>query len=121
MFHMDLSREVVQDLVERELSGITDSRVIARLRALLVSPYAVEREWYYGLPGQTYICWTVLEHKISNTGIAYCADGFGPDHPWGLVFLTGPRTGIGMDSGWLPTLEQALKETMAWEEDGSCS
>jgi hypothetical protein len=59
----------------------------------------------------------VLEHPPSNTGIAYCAQGFGPSDPWGIVFLSGELTGIGMDSAWFSTLESAMRESMAW--DGS--
>jgi hypothetical protein len=55
---------------------------------------------HYGPPGQKYTCWTVLEHRPSNTGIAYCEEGFGPSFPWGLIFLSGPHMNIGMDAGW---------------------
>jgi len=112
-----LSREFVQHLVTAELSQIRDGRAIARIRELIVTPYAVEREWDYGAPGETYTCWTVLEHQPSNTGIAYCAEGFGPGNPWGLVFLTGPWISTGMDSAWYPTLDEAMKDSMAWDED----
>ena len=114
---MALSREQVQDLVNAELSQITDRRAIARICELIVVPYAVEREWDYGTPGQTYTCWTVLEHQRYNTGIAYCVQGFGPRNPWGLVSLSGPFMSMGMDSGWFQTLEQAIKESLAWDDE----
>jgi hypothetical protein len=63
-------------LVEQQLSTVDDSTVVNQIRALLVQPYAVDRPWDYGEPGQTHVCWTVLEHRPSNTGVAYCADGF---------------------------------------------
>jgi hypothetical protein len=63
----------------------------------------------------TYPCWTVLEHVPSNTGIAYCAEGFGPTDPWSLVHLTGPHMSIGMDSGWYVSLEGAMRESKAWD------
>ena len=50
------------------------------------------------------------EHASSNTGIAYCAQGFGPTDPWGLLFLAGPQKSMGMDSGWFITLEHAFRE-----------
>jgi hypothetical protein len=90
--------------------------VLPHIRKLLVEPYSVEREWDYGTSSQTYICWTVLEHRKSNTGIAYCEYGFGPENPWGLVFLSGSHMGIGMDAGWFPRLEIAFKESMAWND-----
>ena len=113
----ELASARVQALVEAELSRVRDPAALPRLRALLVAPYPVARAWDYGAPGERYVCWTVLEHRASNTGIAYCERGFGPENPWGLVFLTGPDMSIGMDSGWFPSLEIALKESMAWDDD----
>ena len=103
----------VATLVEEQVSLISDDAVTRRVRALLVEPYAVDRPWDYGTPGQTYVCWTVLEHRPSNTGIAYCADGF--DEPWGLVFLSGHMS-MGMDSGWFASLEDAFHDSFASEE-----
>jgi len=59
---------------------------------------------------------TVIEHRESNTGIAFCNQGFGPAYPWGLVFLSGEHMSIGMDSGWFISLEQAMRDSMAWDE-----
>ena len=110
-----MDRKAVTDLVERELGGIGDPAVLALVQQLRVEPYLVERQWDYGAPGERYVCWTVLEHRPSNTGVAYCDAGFGPVHPWGLVFLSGPHMSIGMDSGWFARLEDAVRESMAWE------
>jgi|SRR3954464_7472278 hypothetical protein len=98
-----------------ELTRISDSALLARIRELLVPPYSVQRDWDYGRPGDKFICWTVLEHPPSNTGIAYCEQGFGPTNPWGLVFLSGNHMGIGMDSAWFASLESAMRESMAWD------
>jgi hypothetical protein len=105
----------VSDIVEREILRIADSRIAARIRALAVTPYPVERSWDYGELGERYTCWTVIEHPESNTGIAYCVDGFGPSNPWGLVFLSG-HMNIGMDCAWYASLEDAFRESMAWDE-----
>jgi hypothetical protein len=75
----------------------------------------VERDWDYGPGRQRYVCWTVLEHRPSNTGVAYCDASFGPALPRGLVFLSGPHMNIGMDSAWFATLEGAVRESMAWD------
>jgi hypothetical protein len=112
----DGSEREISDLVEREIERITDRRVVEKIRALLVTPYPVERLWDYGAPGQRFTCWTVLEHAESNTGIAFCSEGFGPSDPWGLVFLSGPHMNIGMDCSWFVSLEQAFRESMAWQE-----
>lgn len=115
---MALSSPRVRQLVEAELSGIQDPVARSRIRELLVEPDPVEREWFYGTPGQRYTCWTVLQDPALNIGIAYCAEGFGPGHPWGFVSLAGSQTGIGPDYWWFPTLEAALKDSPLWDESG---
>ena len=107
----------ISDLVEREIESVTDRRVVDKIRALLVTPTPVERLWDYGAPDQRFTCWTVLEHRESNTGIAFCPEGFGPLDPWGLVFLSGPHMNIGMDSSWFVSLEDAFRNSMAWQEE----
>ena len=106
------SAEVVE-LVEQQISMIQEPLLVRRIRALLVHPYAVDRLWDYGEPGQTYVCWTVLEHQPSKTGLAYCADGF--TDSWGLVFLDGPHQSMGTDSCWFTCLEDAFRESAAWD------
>jgi hypothetical protein len=110
-----LTSNEVSSLVSEELSRITDTALLARIRDLLVVPYPVERDWDYGRTGERFTCWTLLEHPPSNTGIAYCTQGFGPSEPWGLVFLSGKHMGIGMDASWFLTLESAMRESMAWD------
>ena len=109
-----LTANDVSSFVTEELEKIADPTLLARVRELLVAPYAVERDWDYGCVGEKFTCWTILEHWPSNTGIAYCSEGFGRTDPWGLVFLSGDHMGIGMDSAWFPTLESAMRESMAW-------
>lgn len=106
----------VQALVDEQLIRISDQMILSRIRELLVPPYPIDRPWDYGLPGESHTCWTVLEHAPSNTGIAYCAQGFGPSFPWGLVFLAGPYMNIGMDAGWFASLEEAMRDCKAWDE-----
>jgi hypothetical protein len=77
-WQMMLTADRVSLLVNEELARISDSTLLAKVRELLVSPYPVERDWDYGRAGERFTCWTVLEHRASNTGIAYCAQGFGP-------------------------------------------
>ena len=108
-------KTAVSDLVKSELSRISDPALVAAIRRLLIAPYPVERDWDYGVPGEKYTCWTVLEHLPSNTGIAYCESGFGPSDPWGLVFLTGEHMSMGMDAAWFASLEDAMRESQAWE------
>ena len=105
----------INSIVSEELKHITDATLLNRIQEMLVTPHPVERDWDYGRIGERFTCWTVLEHQPSNSGIAYCAEGFGPRDPWGLVSLSGEYMSIGMDSGWFPTLEAAMRDSMAWE------
>jgi hypothetical protein len=107
--------DTIHDRVKAEIERINDKRLIARISELLVEPYTVVRAWDYGKPGEAYECWTVLEHRESNTGIAFCEQGFGSACPWGLIFLSGPDMGIGMDCNWYSSLEDAMRESQAWD------
>jgi hypothetical protein len=111
---MRYGADFISELVDAELSKIADSTLEQRIRELLVPPYPVEREWDYGPPDQHFTCWTVIEHRPSNTGVAFCAEGFGPSDPWGLIFLSGPRMDIGMDCSWYASLEDAVRNSIAW-------
>jgi len=110
-----IGRAEILGRVKNELAKITDDKLLNRIRELMVPPYPVERDWDYGALGERFVCWTVLEHHPSNTGIAFCEYGFGPRYPWGLVFLNGPCLSIGMDSAWFASLEDAMRDSMAWD------
>jgi len=103
----------ISNLVRAELARIEDTETKTRILSLLVTPYPSGRGWDYGKPGETFVCWMVLEHRESNVGIAYCDQGFGPKCPWGLLSLEGPHMSMGMDCGWYPTLEGAFLESSA--------
>jgi hypothetical protein len=104
----------IDALFERELGRITQPDLIALIKRLRVSTRSEQRPWDYGAEGQTYPCWVVLEHAESDTAIVYCSSGFGPRSPWGLLFLT-RYPNMGMDSQWFVSLEDAVRESMAWE------
>ena len=114
-------RDAISLLLDRGLAAIHDAALAGLVRELRVTPDPVERDWDYGEPGQKYVCWTILEHRPSGTGVAYCEEGFGPSHPWGLVFLDGPHMSIGMDSAWYASLEDAVRESMAWDGENPAS
>ena len=107
-----LQKTGIEELVQTELNRM-DAALAAAVRLLLVAPHLEQREWDYGAVGQTYPCWIVLEHQPSHTGIAYCAEGFGPAAPWGILFLRGEDLSMGMDSGWFCSLEDAFRGSMA--------
>ncbi len=113
---MAIGTETLKALVEDELARVEDTRVTTHIRSLLIEPTPVLRDWDYGVEGQQYVCWNVLEHHPSNTGIAYCESGFGPGAPWGLVWLEGPHMSIGMDTNWYTTFLQAYFESFVAAE-----
>lgn len=109
---MGLDQHHVQILVREQLRHIADSGQRTRIEALLVTPHCVFLDWDYGEPGEQYPGWMVIEHAKSDTGIAYCEHGFGPECPWGLVGLQPSDRSMGMDSGWFRTLEEAFGDSM---------
>jgi hypothetical protein len=113
---MELDAPAVAALVDAQLDTMSDSAVAELVTRLRVPPRCEMRPWAYGRPHE-HPCWIVLEHPRSNTGIAYCADGFGPATPWGLVWLSQHRS-MGDDSCWFPSLEEALRDSRALEDLG---
>jgi hypothetical protein len=115
---MTINPQALKALIDAELSLLKDIRVVAHIRALLVEPTPVMRDWDYGREGEQFPCWSVLEHSASNTGIAYCENGFGPRSPWGLVSLESHQLAraIGMDCSWYTTFLQAYFESKAATE-----
>jgi hypothetical protein len=110
---MDINAVTLKRLVAAELSKLGNAQVENYVRGVLSEPTPAFRDWDYGERGQQFTCWTVLEHPASNSSIAYCEEGFGPTHPWGLLFLTGEHMSMGMDSGWFRTFTEAFFDSMA--------
>lgn len=106
-------------LIDAELVHLDDARVAAHVRALLVEPVPVLRDWDYGEEDVQYTCWSVLEHPASATGVAFCDTGFGPGRPWGLVNLPHdevPPGSMGMDSSWFSRFLDAFFDSHAATE-----
>ncbi len=119
---MAISLVQLEELIEQEMLRIPDPKTLGLVRSLLVTPRCENRPWGYGEPGETHPCWIVAEHKPSNTGFAYCDQGFGPGAPWGLIWLSGDHLNMGMDSSWFCHLEEAIRDSFAWndgQEDGT--
>ena len=113
-FSVTVTPAQLHALVQKELEGIRDARVVKHIRNLLVEPQVFLRSWDYGADGEAYPCWSVLDHVKSSTGIGYCEFGFGPECPWGLVGLAGSaHQSLGMDSGWFSTFVEAFFESAA--------
>ena len=98
-------------LVDSQVKTIAEPIMQSCLQSLLIPPITQQREWFYGDPGEKLLCWLVMEHTKSDTGIVYSDFGFGPHQPWGLVFLS--KLIIGDDSGWFSTFEQAFYDSYA--------
>ena len=116
---MAISVSEVAALVEAQVAGVADPKAIALIRSLLVRPRCELRPWDYGAPGTEYPCWIVAEHVASQTGIAYCEQGFGPRCPWGLLWLSGEHLSMGMDCSWFSSLEDAVRDSFAWPDSAS--
>ena len=105
----------IEALVAQQIARISQPDLVQTIRCHLVPPRCEHRPWDYGAPDQTYPCWIVTEHRPSNTCIAFCESGFGPSCPWGLLCLSGQHLSMGMDSQWFISLEEAFRDSMAWE------
>jgi len=103
--------QTLSALIASELATVSDSRVIAHVRNMLIEPHVLLRTWNYG-PNTQYPCWFVLKDEQSGAEIAYCEYGFGPRCPWGLV-SSGIDDSMGMDSGWFQTFLDAFFDSFA--------
>lgn len=105
----------VEKLVAQEISRISQRDLVEVIRRALVPPRCEPRPWDYGAPGQTYPCWIVAEDKPSNTAFVFCELGFGASYAWSLLSLRGDYLNMGMDSQWFVSLEEAFRDSRAWE------
>jgi hypothetical protein len=99
----------LKKLIGIEIASVRDHRITGYVKKLLVEPIITMRGWDYGAPNQEYPCWSVLDDGVG--GIVYCAHGFGPQYPWGLVLTSGdanPPMSMGMDTDWFPTFLDAF-------------
>jgi len=103
---MNRTAEDISILVDLEMEKIADLVIQDALKSILIYPSRHLRDWDHGKPGERYPCWRVAEHKESDTGIVYSDFGFGPELPWGLVFLS--DSWFGLDSSWFSNLEDAF-------------
>jgi hypothetical protein len=114
---MERSTSEIEKLVASEVLRVGQPELAERIKKMLVPVRCETREWDYGEPGKGYPCWIVAEHPDSNTAFAYCEHGFGPGYPWGLLSIAGQHMSMGMDCGWFVSLEEAFRDSFAW--DGS--
>ena len=97
----------LSSLIEAELQHITDVRAVAAIRARLIGAVQVMLDWDYGAPGQQFPGWVVFRDPPTHTEIVFCAEGFGPSRPWGLIGPEGDQRPMGMDSGWFQSFTDA--------------
>ena len=98
----------ISKLVEAELRRIRDVEAEMKMRAMMVRPYPIERDWEYGKAGDQITCWMVAEDVDAGIAIAYSEHGFGPGKPWGVV----PLSGYEMGHDWFRSLEDAVKRSI---------
>lgn len=105
----------ITTIVSTQRAALRDPAASAAFARLSVPPYASLRRWNYGGPDDKFSCWIVAESARQNLAVAYCDQGFGPMHPWGVVLLRGDdfQMSLGMDSDWFGTLEEVLTQSWA--------
>ncbi len=105
----------VTELLMSELGRIEQDDLVAVVETLQIEPRKELRDWDYGSLGQQFPCWIVIEDRASNTCIACCEQGFGPEQPWGVLSVDGEEDlSMGMDSQWHSTLEAAVRNCSFW-------
>jgi hypothetical protein len=109
---MGLDSGEIERILDAEVSRTSAASIVALIGKLRIRPQLQVRRWNYGAPHE-YPCWLVLADPVSNVGVAYCAHGFGPKSPWGLLWLSGRRSDMGDDSGWFSSLADAV--TDGWD------
>ncbi len=70
--------------------------------------------WDWQKPLKQYPVWVVAESSVYDYGIAYSDYGFGPERPWGLIFLS--KNNFDADYCWYDSLKDAYLESRLIEE-----
>ena len=114
---MIVGRKHLERIVAQQLATISDGACRAALRSILVEPRVEVREWDYGAEYEEYPYWVVAEAPEHGVLLAYCEQGFGPEQPWGFLFMDEPEYAtLGMDSQWNGSLEQAFVRSGFWPD-----
>jgi hypothetical protein len=110
-----IEREHLEHIIAQQLAMIGDPAREAALRSILVEPRVKVREWDYGAEYEEYPYWVVAEALERGILLAYCEQGFGPEHPWGFLLTDEPEFAtLGMDSQWNGSLERAFVSSGLW-------
>jgi len=112
---MNIDANGVADLVQSELGRVSEAKVLRLLAKYGVALRMESRPWGYA--DKVFPCWIVFEHRASNTGVAYCEEGFGPKKPWGLLWLNGDYPYMGDDTQWFARLGDAVRDTFAYSDE----
>jgi hypothetical protein len=106
------NRTPLLNLIDADLRLAPDPSARDEMKALILEePCLMSCAWDYGAPGETYPCWKVAGSTATGrVGVVYCEHGFGPEFPWGLIWLNQPVPDMGQDSGWFRTLREALAD-----------
>ena len=72
------------------------------------------RDWGWMLDVPSFPVWLVAESQKYDYGVVYSDYGFGPEFPWGLIFLS--HRNFGADYCWYDKLEVAYKESRLIDE-----
>ena len=102
---MPLSATQLQNLVQGQLTRVSDPQRRARLPTFLTPPQLRSFAWDYGATDERHEVWVVGETPDHELALVYSDIGFGPQDPWGFIFPADDS--LGMDSQWHSGLEDA--------------
>jgi len=106
--------EEVAALVDSELLKIGTPEVLEGLKFSLIKPRIEFRWWDWQKPAKQYPVWIVAESSVNDYGIDFTDYGFGPEQPWGLVFLS--KENFDADYCWYGSLGEAYLRSRLIEE-----
>jgi hypothetical protein len=84
--------EDVKELVQSELSQITNRKLREALRAFLVTPTFQMRNWDYSTTNEVLACWIVADFRERDMGLAYSELGHGIRAIIGALFCSRTTT-----------------------------
>lgn len=104
---MAIDSKALKRLIEKELQGISDTRVVAHIRAMLVEPSILLEDWADREVELQYSTWLLLKDPNSVVEIVYRE---WPKFPWGL---TGVSNGKRQSPDWFRTFLDPFFESLA--------
>ncbi|MCU0732292.1 MAG: hypothetical protein MUE84_12000 [Hyphomonas sp.] len=104
----------IESVVDLAVRGFSDPKLADAIRGFLIAPRREIRVWNWAPGDLRFPVWVIAESTRFDYGIVYSENGFGPHHPWGLVFSS--ASDFGADYCWFSSLEAAFLDSRLLEE-----